>query len=70
MQACTFANLWNLTPGERAGQPGERPMAVKEYIAAGHRFFQFEIPVLNNGVTKRTTSNSGPLSPQPVNSWA
>ena len=45
MQACAFANLWNLSPGERVGQPGERPMTVMKYIAARRQFFQFEMPV-------------------------
>ncbi|HCV89478.1 MAG TPA: hypothetical protein DGU02_09810 [Alphaproteobacteria bacterium] len=41
--AGAFADLWNQSPDERVGQPGERPMTVTRYIAARRRFFQFEI---------------------------
>jgi len=41
--ADTRANLWNLSPGERAGQSGGRPVTVMRYIAPSHRFFQLEI---------------------------
>ena len=66
--ACT--ELWNLSPDHRAGQPEERLTTVTLYIAARRRFFQFEMPVRNRTLTKRTTANSGPLQPQPVNTEA
>ena len=37
------ANLWNLSPDERAGQPGVRPVTVIVYIAPKSRFFQLQI---------------------------
>ncbi|MAK18730.1 MAG: hypothetical protein CMN41_08890 [SAR116 cluster bacterium] len=37
------ANLWNLSPDERAGQPGVRPVTVTPYIAPSSQFFQLEI---------------------------
>ena len=60
----------NSGPGTRVGQPEERLTTVTLYIAAGRRFFQFEMAVAINGVTKRTAANSGPVSPQPVNTGA
>ena len=54
----------------RVGQPEERLTTVPLYIAAGRRFFQFEMPAAITGVTKRTAANSGPVSPQPVNTGA
>ena len=45
-------------------------MTVTLYIAARRRFFQFEMPVRNRTVTKRTAANSGPLQPQTVNTKA
>ena len=41
--ADTRANLWNLSPDERAGQSGGRPVTVMKYIAPSDRFFQTEI---------------------------
>ncbi len=41
--ADTRANLWNLSPDERAGQSGGRPVTVRKYIAPSDRFFQTEI---------------------------
>ena len=43
---------------------------VTLYIAAGRRFCQFEMPVRNRTVTKRTAANSGPLQLQTVNTEA
>ena len=37
------ANLWNLSPDERAGQPGVRPVMVIPFIAPRSQFFQLEI---------------------------
>jgi hypothetical protein len=43
LPADTRANLWNLSPGERAGQSGGRPATVMKYIAPEGRFFQLEM---------------------------
>ena len=43
MPAGTSANLWNLSPDERAGQPEERLVTVTLCIAPHARFFQLEI---------------------------
>ena len=40
------------------------------YIAAIRRFFQFEMPVRNSTMTKRTAANSGPLPLQTVKTEA
>jgi len=47
--ADTRANLWNLSPGERAGQSGERPVTVMKYIVPRDRFFQLEMGGAGDG---------------------
>ena len=46
LPAGASAKRWNLSPDERAGQPGVCPVAVTLYIAPIRPFFQLEIGVL------------------------